>query len=388
MPLTKLSSMRVSAFDSRRRGAAAGPPFLGFFRMKTDRLMSWTCAGRHPVRTRIEVLRLLLVALCGCGLALGAAAGEQDPVRIALTREATAAPFYVAVAAGFFRAEGLDPEVTFAKTDPAVYTVVASGKADIGMASLSAAFYSYAASHGLKIIASRSSDQTGFPIYALLISRKAQTAGFSGVRGLAHARIGIAGSNSGTYYALFSIALRFGLDAGSIKTISLKTASEELRALSRDDVDAVVLPFATALQSASKGRRLLPLSDLTQWQQGVIFTSAKNIAANRVLIERFMRAYQRGTADYQLNFLHYDDGGDFIPGPNYDRYLDAISREVEIPPAMLAITKSYCDRRANLDVADIAKQVHFWQDQSRLDKHIVAADLLDLSFIGEENIAP
>jgi NitT/TauT family transport system substrate-binding protein len=149
-----------------------------------------------------------------------------------------------------------------------------------------------------------------------------------------------------------------------------------------------VLPFATALQSTSKGSRLLPLSDFAQWQQGVVFTTAKNIAANRDLIERFMRAYQRGTAEYQLNFLHYDDGGDFIPGPKYDRYLDAISREVKISPVMLAITKTYCDRRANLDVADISKQVHFWQDQGRLDKRIVAADLLDLSFIGEETIAP
>ena len=31
--------------------------------------------------------------------------------------------------------------------------------------------------------------------------------------------------------------------------------------------------------------------------------TAKNIATTRNLIDRFMRAYQRGTADYQLNFL-------------------------------------------------------------------------------------
>jgi len=55
---------------------------------------------------------------------------------------------------------------------------------------------------------------------------------------------------------------------------------------------------------------------------------------------------------------------------------------------MLAITKTYCDRRANLDEADIKKQVQFWQDQGRLDKNIAAADLLDLSFIGEETVAP
>jgi hypothetical protein len=31
--------------------------------------------------------------------------------------------------------------------------------------------------------------------------------------------------------------------------------------------------------------------------------------------------------------------------------------------------------------------VRFWQDRGQLDKRIAAADLLDLSFIGEETIA-
>ena len=65
-----------------------------------------------------------------------------------------------------------------------------------------------------------------------------------------------------------------------------------------------------------------------------------------------------------------------------------IARQVKIPSDVLAITKTYCDRRANLDVADINKQVQFWQDRGRLDKRIVAADLMDLSFIGEEAVAP
>ena len=65
-----------------------------------------------------------------------------------------------------------------------------------------------------------------------------------------------------------------------------------------------------------------------------------------------------------------------------------ISRQVQISSGMLAITKTYCDRRANLDVTDIKKQVQFWQNQGRLDKRVAAVALLDLSFIGEETIAP
>lgn len=343
-------------------------------------------ANRHHVRIGIKLV-FCLILLFGFPPIYGAAAGQLERARIGLTRETSAAPLFVAIATGYFKDEGLDLQVTFVKTDSAVPAAVASGRVDIGMASLSAPFYNYAAAHGLKIIASRSSDQTGFPMYAILVGRKAQGTGFTGVRDLSDARIGIAGADSGSYYALFNTATRFGVSPASVKTVSLRSPAGELAALSRGDIDAALLPFATALHSA-KGRKLLPLSDFSQWQEGVVFTTAKNITTRRNLIDRFMRAYQRGTADYQLNFLSYDDGGDFIPGPSYDRYLELIAREVQVSPSVLAVTKTYCDRRANLDVADIEKQVRFWQDQGRLDTSVAAADLVDPSFIGDEGATP
>jgi NitT/TauT family transport system substrate-binding protein len=342
---------------------------------------------RPRARARIGLIGLLVV-LCTAPLAPGATAGGLEPVRIGLVREASAGPLYIAIEAGYFKAEGLEPQVSFFETDSSVSAAVASGKLDIGMASLSAPFYGYAAAHRLKMIASQSSEQTGFPMYAFLIGRKAHEAGLSGVRGLPNARIGIAESEPGTYYGLSSIANRFGLAPGSIKVVWSKSPAGELGALSRGDIDAALLPFATAIQSAGRGEVLLRLSDLTVWQQAVVFTAAGNITARRALVGQFMRAYQRGAADYQLNFLHYDDAGDFIPGPRYDRYLDLIARQAHTSADVLARTKTYCDRRANLDVGDIEKQVKFWQDQGRLDKRIAAADLLDLSFIGEEVIAP
>ncbi len=54
-------------------------------------------------------------------------------------------------------------------------------------------------------------------------------------------------------------------------------------------------------------------------------------------------------------------------------------------PALLAATRRYCDRRGNPDSEDLGKQVQFWQAQGKLDLKINAADLIDLSFIGEES---
>ncbi|HEY3615578.1 MAG TPA: hypothetical protein VGK96_02125 [Candidatus Sulfotelmatobacter sp.] len=49
-----------------------------------------------------------------------------------------------------------------------------------------------------------------------------------------------------------------------------------MMALSRGEVDAAALPFASALQlySSGKGAFIIRLSDLTEWQQGVVFTRA------------------------------------------------------------------------------------------------------------------
>ena len=342
------------------------------------------CAVRRHARESVKSLCLLLLFCCSSP-AQASVGDEPAPVRIGLTREASVAPLLIAIEAGFFKSAGLNPQLVFFDSDSSVSAAVASGNADIGMAALSAAFYGHAAAHRLKIIASRSSDQTGFPMYALLISKQAHAAGFSGVRGLINARIGVTDAGSGEYYGLYSIASRFNLDSGSIKTIAFKTPALEFSALARGDIDAVILPIATALRAARNGRSLLRLSDFAQWQQGVLFTSAQTIAANRTLVEKFMRAYQRGTAEYALNFLNYDDGGDFIPGSHYDQYLEVIARQVHVSSGTLARTKTYCDRRANLDVADIEKQVRFWQNRGRIDKGIAANELLELSFIGEDS---
>jgi NitT/TauT family transport system substrate-binding protein len=353
-------------------------------------------ASATPLRRRpsgppsfipVHWICLLLASLVLCCSGTAAVADELEMVRIGLTRNASTAAVLIAIDAGYFKMAGLDPKLVVLADDVAVSAAVVSGKADIGLAALSAAFFRDAAAHHLKIIASRSSDRTGFPMYALLVSQKAHAAGLSGVRGLVNARIGVAGADSSEYYGLYGIPSRFDLDPGSIKTIVLKSSEGELKALAHGDIDAALLPYSAAAGLAIKGRTVFRLSDFAQWQEGVVFANAGSIASRRSLIEGFMRAYQHGAADYAINFLNYDDGGDFIPGPQYDRYLDLIARQAKISPESLAKTKTYNDRRANLDVADIQRQVQFWKQHGKLGESISADDLMDLSFIGEEGAA-
>jgi NitT/TauT family transport system substrate-binding protein len=312
----------------------------------------------------------------------GAAAGRQ-PVPIGLVHSAGSASLYIGVANGYFTDEGLDAQLNFFSADAPVQKAVAEGKLDFGVATLTASFFDYAAKHRLKIIASQVSDQTGYPATALLISKKAYDSGFRSVRDLPERPIGITTADTGVRYSLARIvASRLPSDA--IKLVWLKTPARELAALSRGEVDAVALPFATALQvySSGTGRYIIRLSDLTEWQQGVVFTRAQFIEANRPSVEKFIRAYQRSATEYDLTFQQRDDEGTVVPGPHFRDYLMLIARQAKLPPELLQYALPYCDHLARLDVTDIENQLKFWQDERMVDKGIISTELLDLSFIG------
>lgn len=329
-------------------------------------------------------IAVLLIALWTVGVSMAGAAADSQPVPIGLVHSAASASLYIGVGNGYFTDEGLDAQLKFFNADAFVQKAVAEGKLDFGVVSLTASFFDYAAKHRLKIIASQVSDQAGYPATALLISKKAYEAGFRSVRDFPRRRIGMTTPDSGERYSLARIAAKYKLASDAIKLVWLRTPAREMAALSRGEVDAAVLPFATAwkFHSSGIGGFLIRLSDLKERQQGVLFTRAQTIKANRSTVDKFMRAYQRSVAEYDLTFQQRDDEGTALPGPHFRDDLTLIARQASLPPELLQYALPYCDHLARLDVTDIDNELKFWQGEGMADKGIASADILDLSFIG------
>jgi NitT/TauT family transport system substrate-binding protein len=321
------------------------------------------------------------VAFCLFGWTGACAA---DSVRVGLRPTPGAGPLFIA-AERYFAGQGLEVRLEFLPSDAVVTTRVASGELDIGLAELDAPFFDYAVKHRLMLFASEFSDQAGYPANALLISNKAHQTGFRTMRDLPHKRIAMTTPGAGVRYSLQRIAVRYGVDPNSIKTVWLKTYAGELAALARGEIDAAVLPFdmASALLKDGKGASIIRLSDLNEWQEGVVFARKATIDARREAIAAFMRGYQLGAADYDLTFQQRGDDGHALPGPHYTDYLTLIGRHAKVPPSLLERTLRYCDRLARLDVTDVGRQLEFWQDLGFLDKSIAPGELLDLSFIDQ-----
>ena len=320
--------------------------------------------------------------LVGGSTCVGAA--DSEWLRVGLTHTPGAGALFIA-AQRYFAGQGLEARIEFLPSDALVAARVASGELDIGLAELDAPFFDHAARHRLTLFASEFSDQTGYPANALLVSNKAHQAGFRTMRDLPHKRIGMTSPDTGVRYSLQRIAVRYGLDPNAIETVWLETYAGELAALARGEIDAAVVPFAAALTllEAGKGASIIRLSDLNEWQQGVVFARRETIDARRRAIAAFSRAYQLGAAEYDLTFQQRGDDGHVLPGPHYADHLTLIGRQAKVAPAVLERTLRYCDRLARLDVTDVGRQLAFWQELGFVDRRIVLGDLLDLSLIGE-----
>jgi NitT/TauT family transport system substrate-binding protein len=345
--------------------------------------MSWVNGVKNRAR-RGGVAAALLAALIAAGT-LSAAAADLVPIRIGLVPTIESGPLYIAAVNDYFKEEGLDAELKFFDSDAQLRRAAAAGKVDLALADLDAALFADAAKHGFKFIASQASDQSGYPTDALLIGKKAHDAGFRGVKDLPGKRIAMTAPGSGEQYSLMRIAHRYGLDPHDLKLVWLRTPAREIAALSRGEVDAAALPFSTVLKLHDAGKRggVIRLSDLAQRQRGVVFARAEAIEADRSRIEKFMRAYRRGVAEYDLTFQQRGDEGDVLPGPRFAEYLRLIAQRTKLSPDLLKYALVYCDHLARLDLTDIDRQLAFWQSQGMVDKRVAAADLLDLGFIGE-----
>jgi NitT/TauT family transport system substrate-binding protein len=324
------------------------------------------------------------IAFCTVVGLSSACAADSELLRVGLRHTPGAGALFIA-AERFFAGQGLEARIEFLPSDKLVATRVASGDLDIGLAELDAPLFDYAAKHHLMLFASEFSDQTGYPANALLIGNKAYGAGFRTVRDLPHKRIGMTTPGTGVRYSLQRVAVRYGLDPNSIETVWLETYAGEVAALARGEIDAAILPFemALTLREAGKGASIIRLSDLNEWQEGVVFARRETIDARRRAIAAFSRGYQLGAAEYDLTFQQRGDDGHVLPGPHYADYLTLIGHQAKVAPTLLERTLRYCDRLARLDVTDVGRQLEFWQDLGFVDKRVVPADLLDRSFIGQ-----
>ncbi|MGE0725832.1 MAG: ABC transporter substrate-binding protein [Alphaproteobacteria bacterium] len=321
--------------------------------------------------------------------ALLAAPAAAEPVNVSVLRLSSSGPLFIAQDRGHFAAEGLEVTFKFFTAAQPVAVAVTTGDADFGVTGLTAGFYNLAGKGALKIVAGQAADTPGFHLSAYLAGPKAVEAGLRSLDDFPGRSLAITQTGSTFHYMIGLLAQKKGFDLARVRLVPLQSIPNMVSALKGGQVDAAILPSTVALPLiAAKEATLLGwVGDETPWQLGALFTSGKATADRRAFVQRFVRAYQKGTRDYHQAFNPRGPDGKPVEGPDHEALLAIIQKYTQQPAASLKLGLPYVDPDGRLDAKDVHDQVKWWQSQKLVDAAVEPALILDLGFVeGHRNV--
>ncbi len=339
----------------------------------------------------IRLTRRAALAGAAIGIAAPSIVRAQAPLKtsVGVLRLSSSGPVFIAAERGYWREAGLDVELKYFTAAQQVPVAVTSGDADFGVTGLTAAFFNLAGKGALKIIAAQSREEKGFELNAYMATNAAIEKGFRSVRDFPGKRLGITTAGSTFHYSLGLIARKYGFDPASVTLVPLQTLPNMQAAFKGAQVDAVIVPvtLARALEADKAGKILAWVGDETPWQLGALFTSPRAISEKRDLVERFIRGYLRGAADFNAAFNQRDAAGKEVHGTRFAETIGVVARAVQQPPELVTIGLPYVDAGGRLDVGDIYGQIAFWQQAGLVGRDVNGKDIVDLSFVrGHMNV--
>jgi NitT/TauT family transport system substrate-binding protein len=332
--------------------------------------------------------RRSVIGAAVAGVALAALARAQlspafaaDKVTVAALRFVSSGPLFIAQGRGYFAAEGLDVEFKFFDAAQPVAVAIASGDADFGATGYTAGLFNIAGKGVLRVIAAQFSEVKGFESNALVVSTKAHAAGLTTPAGLKGKSFALTQTGSSFHYMIGGVAQASGFELGAIELKPLQSIGNVVGAIKSGQIDAAILPafIARPLDASGDAKIISWVGDLAPYQGGGLFTSSRNLDTRRAIVERFVRAYQKGVADYRAFFIDKSASGDEVPALIHKYvYADepAASAYGKIRTGALFINKD-----AQLDGADIARQVEWYKARGLVDKTVDAAKFVDTTLI-------
>ena len=300
-----------------------------------------------------------------------------EPVRIGVLPTAGAGLVYIARDKGYFAREGLQAEIISFDNSQTLAVSIASGDLDFGSTSLSIGFYNLAGRGVLRIIGAQGRDAPGFPNNAVVVSMAAWEKGVRSFKDLPGHTIGLPTPGSGPHYGAGLIADKYGFPLSAMEIIWTKSSANLTAAMASNRVDSGVTPAINALAMTRAGQAKLLgwIGDETPWQLGAAYTSTKHADGDRAFVERFLRAYKAGMADFYDAFVTPD--GKRKDGATANEMLAIMSKALDQPVELLREGIPYVDREARLDFEDIARQVVWHRAQGLLEGTVDVNALVD-----------
>ena len=319
---------------------------------------------------------------------LAFAADAQERVVIGTLRLGENGALFLAAAQGYFKAEGIDLAMTAYDSDKNVAEMLASGATDLGLARFTPAAFDAAGKGRIRAIAAQAREKRDYEGSQIIASSIGIQKGLRKFDNLADKTVAIDVLGSTAHYQLMQIARVKHVDPVRITVKALGTVDAIARAVGTDQVDAAIMPslYARELLMANQAKFLGWYSELDEQQLGALFVSKKMLETRRAAVEKFLKAYRRGAADYAAALLRKDRSSKRVSDIKSKEAATTIARYVypdrgTDAAATVELGTYYIDPEARLDVADVARQIAWYKAQGLIDKAVDARSVVDASFV-------
>lgn len=305
----------------------------------------------------------------------------KEKVTVAALTFVSSSPLFIAYEKGYFAEQGLDVDLKFFRSAQPVAVSIASRDADFGVTAFTAGFYNLAAKGAVKVIGAQLHEVKGYPGSAILVSNKAFAAGVTSVDKLPGHSFAMSQVGSSFHYMIGRVAEGAGFDLQDLKLKPLQSVGNMIGALKSGQVDSMIMVphIAKPLADAGGAKIIGWVADYAPYQVGGLFTSTQNVAERRVVIEKFVKAYQKGIADYRAAFIDSDENQDEILNLIHKYVYKDQAAEKALPK--IKTGAMYIEKDGRLDVADVYKQIAWYQEQGLVDKDADPSKIVDNSFI-------
>jgi NitT/TauT family transport system substrate-binding protein len=306
----------------------------------------------------------------------------QDKVKVGVLKLSSSAVLFVGVEKGFFREHGTDPEFVYFQAAAPIATALAAGQIEVGATGLTAALYNIVlGGQKLWIVADKGREWPGYPLTALIVQKDLWEGGLRSIPDLKGRRIGVTQLGSTFHYHLGNVLEKHGLTLADVKIVPLQAMGAAMEALRGKQVDAIALaqPFPARAEAEGFGKILAWGGDLFPWQTATIFYS-NEFAAGKARAVNFMKGYVKASRYYHDAVLVQKDGR-IAPGKNFDEVLAITAKYTGAAPAVVRVGFPYQDRNGRLWVADIEKQMAWWQRHGFMKTVVPLRKIVDTSFL-------
>lgn len=326
--------------------------------------------------------QLICTALALLATVCAVASADAETIKIGIIKQTNTGMVFLAQDRGYFTAEGLTAEIVYFDSSLPIAVATVSGDVDFGVTANTAGFYQLAGQGELRIIAGQVGEVPGYHDQGWFASSQAYAAGVRSAKDIPGHAVALTSIGASSHYTLGLAAEKYGFDLSKVQVLPLQSLGNMVTALVGGRADFAPMTMAPALaQRLDSGeiKLLAWIGDVTPWQFGAVSTATKTANNRHDTVERFLRAYRKGAADFHAAFA--DVAAKRTDNPKTAESIAVIARNTGQAADQVAFGNPFVDPEGRVDVKDVLHQVIWYKAQNMVKGDFDPKIVLDMRYV-------